>query len=123
MALTGVIALGLATRSHALPWPDFVASNCGDALWTVALYLAICFACPRWKATHVALQAASISVAVEFSQLLSLPWLATARETILGRLLLGTDFVWVDIPRYLTGAVVALLLELVWDPLRPGIED
>ncbi len=89
----------------------------------MALYLSICVVRPRWKATHVALLSASLSLVVEFSQLLSLPWLVAARETLVGRLLLGIGFLWADIPRYLAGAVAALLIELVWNPLRSGVEE
>ncbi|MGI9327424.1 MAG: DUF2809 domain-containing protein [Pseudomonadales bacterium] len=117
VALAATIALGLATRVDALPWPEFVAANFGDALWTVAAYLGLCLVFPQLNPAKVAILAACISIVVEFSQMSTLPWLTSLRETLPGRLLLGTGFLWIDIPRYLSGAFIAFLIECYWQPL------
>lgn len=117
IALAAIIGLGLATRVDALPWPEFVAANFGDALWTVAVYLGVCLVFPRVDAVKVAALAAGVSIAVEISQLSGAPWLISLRETLPGRLLLGTGFLWIDFPRYLCGALAAFLIEWYWRPL------
>lgn len=117
-ALATVIGAGLATRVVSLPWPEFVSNNFGDALWTVAVYLCICFLSPKANKIAIVTLAAFISIAIEFSQLLTFPWLVSIRETLPGRLLLGTGFLWIDIPRYLSGALAAFFIEWFWEPLK-----
>ena len=50
---------------------------------------------------------------LEFAQLWQPPWLQTARDTLLGRTLLGNDFSWWDFPAYFIGCGLGILLLLV----------
>ncbi len=112
--LLATIALGLATRMRSLPWPDFAAANFGDALWAVAVYLLLCFLRPAAKPITLFTVALAISFAVEFSQLATFSWLADARATLPGKLLLGRGFVWLDLLRYTAGVVVIFGCDYSW---------
>ena len=118
IALVCVILLGLATRLPSLPWPSFVAINFGDALWTSAVYLSLCFIAKTCTPLSIALYAISISFCVELSQLIDWEMLNTARQTLPGRLLLGTGFQWLDFPRYAAGAILLMLIEVKFKPLE-----
>lgn len=111
------IACGLVSRAAGLGLPDVLTHHAGDVLWTVAVYWSLALVwptAPRWR---IALTALVISFAVEFSQLLDVPWLNAVRQTLPGRLLLGRGFVWADLGRYTVGAGLAILIDRpMWFP-------
>jgi len=113
-ALLATIVLGLSTRETSINWPAFVSVHAGDALWTLALYLGLGFLFPRLTALFLFVLALGISWGVELSQLLDWSWFAALRETLVGRLLLGTGFQWFDFPRYTVGALLAFGIDLLW---------
>lgn len=102
-----VIVLGLASRKFGHQLPAFLAAHAGDALWTVAVYLALAIVFPRWQPLRLGLAALAVSFAVETSQLLRVEWLDQLRRTLPGRLLLGSGFLWIDLVRYAAGAAIA----------------
>ena len=109
--LLATIAAGLGSR-WASDWlPDFVVANVGDVLWTVAAFLALAILMPAVSTARLASLAIAFSFAVEFSQLATPNWLVTFRSTLPGRLLLGTDFVWADLPRYAAGGLLAAAID------------
>lgn len=114
IALLAVIGMGLATRKFADALPGFIANHGGDALWTVAVYLALAIVSPRTSPLKLGLLAFGISVAVEFSQLIDIAWLNGIRATLPGRLLLGSGFLWIDLARYFVGAAMAVGLDWLW---------
>ena len=116
--LVVVIGLGLASRKFDRSLPAFVVANAGDALWTVAVFLTLAFLFPNWAPLRLGLIAFGMSVAVELSQLIDLAWLNAIRRTPPGRLLLGSGFLWVDLVRYLVGAIVATTLDWLWNGRR-----
>ena len=109
-----VILLGLSSRTFIHTLPLFIIHNAGDTLWTVAIFLTLGILFPNWSALSLGLTAFALSVTVEFSQLVDLDWLEQIRQTLPGRLLLGTDFVWVDLLRYFVGASLATILDGLW---------
>ncbi|MGI9517780.1 MAG: DUF2809 domain-containing protein [Pirellulaceae bacterium] len=111
MALLVVVVLGLASRSFPDWLPSFITVHAGDAMWTVAAYLTLALAFPRWAPLRLGLVAFGVSVAVELSQLIDTSWLNLIRQTLPGRLLLGVGFLWSDLLRYLVGAVVVMTLD------------
>lgn len=113
LLLVAVILAGLASRKFGAALPQFVADNAGDALWTVAAYLGLAWLWPRVSPLWLGLGAFSISVGVECSQLVDVGWLNRLRSTTIGRLLLGSGFIWIDFARYFVGALSAAIVDWV----------
>ena len=109
--LTIVIVLGLGSRKFAASLPPFIAENAGDALWTVAAFVSLAILFPRWSSIQLGSTSLLISFAVEFSQLLDVSWLNAIRNNKIGRLFLGSGFLWADLIRYLFGAASATVLD------------
>lgn len=102
-----VIALGLATRSGHAAVPEWVARHAGDALWTMAVYVALALVRPRAAPRALAALALLLSCAVEASQLARWPWLVELRRTLPGRLVLGQGWQALDLARYAAGTLLA----------------
>ncbi|MFP2908485.1 DUF2809 domain-containing protein [Pyxidicoccus sp. 3LFB2] len=111
-----VLALGLASRSKALPWPPFFAAYAGDTLWALLVFLLLRFVAPARPVLHVAGAALAFSFAVEFSQLYQAPWLNAVRRTLPGRLVLGAGFLWSDLVCYTAGVLLGLGLSTARGP-------
>jgi hypothetical protein len=114
IAIVLVISLGLASRRYPQILPAMLDKYPGDVLWTIVVFLVGGIVFPRastWKIAGLALR---ISYLVEFGQLYRAPWLVAIRQTTIGHLLLGSQFVWEDLVAYTVGAAIALLAELSW---------
>lgn len=109
LALT--IVLGLGSRKFAGQIPLFLAENAGDALWTVAVYILLTLLLPRLRPLAVLIFSVKISFLVEFGQLIEWSVLIAIRETLVGKLLLGSGFLWVDLPRYFAGGLLGYALD------------
>ncbi len=112
-AIVTVIA-GLASRKLGAHLPRVVAEYAGDALYAALMVFLVALAStlfpkgplarPPWWA--IAAAGFGISALVEVSQLSHAAVLEAARATTLGRLVLGTTFVWSDFPCYAAGALL-----------------
>jgi hypothetical protein len=116
-----VLALGLASRSKAVPWPPFFAAYAGDTLWALLVFLLLRFVAPARPVLHVAGAALAFSFAVEFSQLYRAPWLDAVRRTLPGRLVLGAGFLWSDLVCYSVGVLAGLGLDRALRPRARGV--
>ncbi|NTV64927.1 MAG: DUF2809 domain-containing protein, partial [Oscillochloris sp.] len=101
-AILLVIPLGLLTRS-GLPMPGLVAAYGGDTLYATLVFLLVALAWPQAATWRLGLLALGLCVAVELSQLYHAPWLDAIRATTLGRLVLGSGFLWSDLACYAVG--------------------
>lgn len=93
-----LIVMGLLSRR--IP---FLPAETGDALWAMTLFCFLRFVFERWRLCHVATISLSLAYLVEFSQMIRWSWLVSARSTMLGHLLLGQGFLWVDLFAYTLG--------------------
>ena len=105
------VLLGLASRRYAAVLPQFIAEYAGDTLWALMVFLGICVVWPRASSGRAAVAALLISYAVEVSQLYHAAWIETIRRTTLGRLTLGSGFLWSDLVCYATGVAAGLVLD------------
>jgi hypothetical protein len=108
-----VIILGLSTRVFPGAYPDLAARHAGDALWAAMIYCGLRMLLPDRGYLMAALLALSFCLAVECSQLYQAEWIRSLRSTLLGGLILGRGFLWVDLLRYAAGIVLALLVDRV----------
>ena len=106
-----VVALGLASRRYAAVLPTVIARYAGDTLWAVMAFGVIGIVVPRWSSLRVALAALTVSYAFEVSQLYHAPWIDAIRDTRLGALALGSDFIWSDLLCYAAGVALCIGLE------------
>ena len=106
-----VVALGLASRRYGDVLPQFIAEYAGDTLWALMVFLGICILWPGSSAWRAAVAALLISYCVEVSQLYHAAWIDTLRRTTLGRLTLGSGFLWSDLVCYTAGAAAGVVLD------------
>lgn len=85
-----------------------MAEYAGDALYATLVFFLLLFAAPRASRFALAALAFGASALVELSQAWHVAPLDAARATRLGRLVLGTTFVWSDFPCYAVGAALGL---------------
>ncbi|MEM7516531.1 MAG: DUF2809 domain-containing protein [Planctomycetota bacterium] len=103
--------MGLGSR-RAIGTPlEFVAVHAGDVLWATCLYLVLAFGFPRCRCWKLFAATLLISLAVECSQAWHPAWLDELRRQPLLQLVLGTGWQWLDLPRYLVGALLAWALD------------
>ncbi|WKA49304.1 DUF2809 domain-containing protein [Planococcus liqunii] len=107
------IAFGLASRRFAESLPLFVSLHAGDALWAMMIYFGFRFLLVE-KPFYPAIGCAVLfSFGIELSQLYQADWLNALRSTVLGSLVLGHGFFWVDLFRYAAGIAAGVFFERI----------
>jgi hypothetical protein len=86
------ILTGLIWRMAPLHLPFFLWKYGGSALWAIAVYWMIAFLLPNARPIILATLACLFALAVELSRLIPSPTLEAFRETLAGRLILGSIF-------------------------------
>lgn len=117
-----VIAFGLGCKLYKGPGFDLI-NNFGPAsVAYVVLMMLILFAViPKPRGIiPIGIAAFLLTCGIELSQSWQPTWLAQLRETLPGRLILGTTFDVLDFPAYVVGAIVGVFL-LKAISRRPGI--
>ena len=102
----GLVIAGLTWRSPLLGLPWGVAKHGGSVIWGTMMFFAAAALLPTTRLAIIAVATAIVAAAVEFSQLLHVPWLDDFRRTTFGMLLLGRTFTWWDIVSYWTGIAI-----------------
>ncbi|WP_395732240.1 DUF2809 domain-containing protein [Prosthecobacter sp.] len=113
VALVLVLGAGLLWRSHYLPLSPFLSKYGGDALWALAVFLAVGLCFPRASTWRIMLVALGFAWGIEFSQLYHAPWIDEVRSSLLGRLILGSTFNAPDLLAYVIGIVFGAVAERV----------
>lgn len=105
------IITGLVVRSLTAYFYPVVNLYAGDILYAVMMYYIVSFFIPLKKPGIIAPIALFICYAIEFSQLYQSDWINTIRQTLPGRLMLGSGFLYSDLLAYLLGIIIALILD------------
>ena len=105
------IGAGLASRHYPRFFPAFITRYAGDTLWAVMVYWILALGWRRAGVRALAAGAMAIAIAVECSQLYHAPWIDSIRATLIGALLLGSDFLWSDLVCYAVGTAIAAGLD------------
>ena len=111
--LTLTVVAGLASRIYRGSIPLVLDRYAGDTLWATAVLLLLGLLYPRARTRSLALAAAAISLAVECSQLAHPAWLDALRRVPGVALVLGYDFVWIDLVCYAAGVVLGSVLDAI----------
>jgi glycopeptide antibiotics resistance protein len=110
-----VIPVGLATRKFPSYFPGFVADFGGDVLWSTMFFFLFRAFQPKASLLRIAVYTFAFSLSIELSQLYHAQWIDSLRTSFLGRMLLGSTFLWSDIGCYLTGTIIGWLIALFAD--------
>ncbi|NDI98816.1 DUF2809 domain-containing protein [Flavobacterium sp. LaA7.5] len=105
------IPLGLLVRSKKAWFPDVVNLYAGDALYAFMMYYIVCAMYIKKNITFRAVTGLLICYIIELSQLYQADWLNTIRQTVLGKLILGSGFLYSDLLAYFTGIVAAATVD------------
>ncbi|WP_227013641.1 ribosomal maturation YjgA family protein [Paenibacillus psychroresistens] len=98
-------------RAYASVLPHFVAEHFGDALWAAMIYFGVRALLVRMSVLQAFLISLGFCYAIECSQLYQADWVNRIRSTLLGGLILGRGFLYVDLVRYCEGAIGAYLID------------
>lgn len=105
-----IIPFGYGVRfSRSLNAPllqDIVGAVCYQILWMMI----VAFIRPQLSLAKCALGVFVASSAIEFLQLWKSPFLLALRATWVGRVILGTTFLWADFPPYALGCLLGFFL-------------
>ncbi|MFF2907271.1 DUF2809 domain-containing protein [Paenibacillus sp. NPDC057934] len=110
-AVLFVIVLGLESRAFADELPLFISRHFGDALWGSMVYFGFRLLLTRRQLLLSFWLSLLFSYGIEFSQLYQADWINSIRATVLGGLVLGKGFLWIDLLRYTIGITVVFVLD------------
>lgn len=107
------IGLGLASRLYRGSIPLVLDRYAGDTLWATAVLLLLAIVFSNARTSTLALAAGTISLLVELSQLAHPPWLDALRRVPGVALVIGYDFVWIDLLCYAMGVFLGTVVDAV----------
>ncbi|MNO28147.1 hypothetical protein D3C76_180340 [compost metagenome] len=111
-----VIALGLSSRVFSEQLPLFVSNHFGDALWGSMVYFVLRVLLVNRKLWIAFVWSLVFSFSIECSQLYQAEWINSIRATVLGGLILGKGFLWIDLVRYTVGIMLSYGLDQFFRP-------
>ena len=108
-----LIPLGLFSRQL-----NSIPSETGDALWAMMVFCIWRIVLHKKELTTVAIVSLISSYLVEFSQLITWPFLVDFRKTFIGHMMLGQGFLWIDLLAYTIGIICVLGIFRVIEKIR-----
>lgn len=114
--ILAIVTLGYMVRfSPSLP--EYIRDPAGGIAYEMLWILVVIFIYPRADRRLTAIWVCAVTCAIEFLQLYQPPWLQAIRATLPGRLLLGSTFLWSDLPVYSIGSYIGWLWVRMLDRL------
>lgn len=111
IAVIITILLGLASRKFEAQLPDLIAEHAGDALWAMMVYFGFRLLLVDKKIGMSAIFSMLFCFSIECSQLYQENWINNIRNTILGALILGKGFLFIDLMRYTVGILIGTIID------------
>lgn len=111
IAIMITIVLGLASRIYAYTLPDILSDHAGDALWAIMIYIGIRIIWVHKSLLFAVIFSLLCCYLIECSQLYQAVWINEIRHTMIGGLVLGKGFLWIDLLRYTVGILIAVGLD------------
>jgi hypothetical protein len=109
----GVIACGLVLRltGYQIGLPYVLVKYGGSTLWGMMVFWLVGVLMPGGRIKWLASISLVLAALVEFTRLYHTPWLDAFRLQLIGALLLGRIFSWLNIVAYAAGILVAAWIE------------
>lgn len=95
------IASGLFVRSKKAYFPDLINLYAGDALYAFMMYYVACALFLKKSIVFRGMVSLFICYSIELSQLYQADWLNAIRQTLPGKLILGSGFLYSDLVAFL----------------------
>ncbi|WP_438493794.1 DUF2809 domain-containing protein [Paenibacillus sp. IHBB 3054] len=111
IAMLLMMVLGFGSRAFADQLPLFISRHFGDALWAAMIYFAFRVLLTRQQRWISVVLSFGFSFGIEFSQLYQEIWINELRATLLGGLILGKGFLWIDLIRYSAGILFSYVAD------------
>lgn len=105
------IVTGLFIRLKKQWFPDIVNLYLGDVLYAFMMFYIVSFFAVGKNRVTRAVIALLICYCIEALQLYQADWITAVRQTIPGKLVLGSGFLWSDIVAYSIGVSSAFFFE------------
>ena len=105
------IGTGLFVRLKKAWFPDVVNLYLGDILYAFMMFYIVSFFAIRSNAAVRGGIALAVCFCVEVLQLYQAAWITAIRQTLPGRLILGSGFLWSDLLAYSIGVAAAYLFD------------
>ncbi len=105
------IAVGLFVRYKKAWFPEVVNLYLGDILYAFMMFNIVSFIVVHKNKFIRAYIALFICFSIELLQLYKAEWIVTVRQTLPGKLILGSGFLWSDLIAYLIGVAAAFIFE------------
>jgi hypothetical protein len=109
VSMSAIAPIGYAIRFAQGPLPEWLNDAIGSIAYEVFWVLLIAFLFPRAALRAVAIGVCLSTCGLECLQLWHSPLLEAARATLVGRLVLGNTFSWLDFPPYVVGSALGWL--------------
>ena len=106
LSLLLIVPLGFLTKLYSGPGAYWFNDSAGGILYEIFWCLVFAFLRPRWRPAWICSGVFFVTSVLEFLQLWHPPLLDGIRATFIGRTLIGTHFVWMDLPYYALGCVL-----------------
>ena len=106
ISIVVTIIIGLLSRQYA-----FIPLFIGDVLWATLVYFLFRFILVNKPVKTSVICSLLFSYAIEFSQLYTAPWIKRVRQTLFGKLVLGSVFCWGDLVSYTVGITIGLIID------------
>lgn len=116
------IIAGLSVRYFNSCFPELVNLYLGDILYAFMMFYIFSYISPGSLLYRRAFIALVICYLIELLQFYKAPWLTEIRQTLPGRLILGSGFLWSDLLAYLLGVAAAASTDKFWR-YKPKIRD
>ncbi|NEP38848.1 MAG: DUF2809 domain-containing protein [Okeania sp. SIO2H7] len=104
-----LVPLGLAAKFYQGPLEDWVNNSFSSIFYEAFWIFLVISIRPQLPPGLVAFWVFIVTSILEFLQLWKPPFLQAIRSTFLGRMLLGTTFVWSDFFYYVLGCILTWL--------------
>lgn len=104
------VLIGLSSRYTNL-YPNIIQVHLGDAMWASMIYFGCRLILTSDKRFPAFLYALLFCYFIELSQLYQANWIVQMRSTLIGGLILGKGFLWIDLVRYALGILVAFCID------------